>query len=106
MTKLRLSAKAWCSASGVVSAARSQEALIAEGFPLTQQLHAKCLVVHVSGSSETGADRQCLHFLAQQAEGSKAEFLGLTGDDVADTLLEAARIHNVTNLILGWGNRR
>src|SRR5262249_4079923 len=74
-----------------VSAARSQERLIAEGHRIARRLQSDCLVVHVQSSSESDADRDCLHMLARQADALKADFLNVVGEDVADTLLEYAR---------------
>jgi two-component system sensor histidine kinase KdpD len=89
-----------------VSASKTQQPLIAEGARLAQRLQAECLVAHVQRSSENEADRGCLYSLAKQAEALEVEFLNVTGDDVADTLLECAHTNNVTKLILGHGTRR
>jgi two-component system sensor histidine kinase KdpD len=89
-----------------VSAAKTQERLIAEGIRLTQRLQAECLVVHVQEPSDSDdASRECVRSLAQQAEERKAEFINLPGDDVAEALLECARTRNVTKLVLGHGTR-
>jgi two-component system sensor histidine kinase KdpD len=89
-----------------VSAAKSQERLIAEGFRTAQRLQAECLVVHVQSSDEGDADRECLRSLARQAETLKIEFLNVVGDDVEETLLECARANDTTKLVLGHGTRR
>jgi two-component system sensor histidine kinase KdpD len=89
-----------------VSAAKSQERLIAEGFRTAQRLQAECLVVHVQRSDEGDADQECLRSLARQAEALKIEYLNVVGDDVAEILLECARANNVTKLVLGHGTRR
>ncbi len=89
-----------------VSAAKTQERLIAEGTRLAQRLQAECLVVHVQQlSDDDDASRECVRSLAQQAEERKAEFINLAGDDVAEALLECARTRNVTKLVLGHGTR-
>src|SRR6266436_4117958 len=86
-----------------VSAAKTQERLIAEGIRLTQRLQAECLVVHVQVPSDSDdASRECVRSLAQQAEERKAEFINLPGDDVAEALLECARTRNVTKLVALW----
>jgi two-component system sensor histidine kinase KdpD len=89
-----------------VSAARTQEPLIAEGARLAHRLQAECLVLHVQQSSESEADRECTRALARQAEGLKLEFLNVAGGEVADTVLEWARTNNVTKLVLGHRSRR
>jgi two-component system, OmpR family, sensor histidine kinase KdpD len=89
-----------------ISAAKSQERLIAEGFHTARRLQAECLVVHVQRSDEGDADRECLSSLGRLAEALKIEFLNLVGDDVAETLLEGARANNVTKLVLGYGSQR
>jgi two-component system, OmpR family, sensor histidine kinase KdpD len=89
-----------------VSAAKTQERLIAEGTRLAQRLQAECLVVHVQEPSDSDdASRECVRSLAQQAEERKAEFINLPGDDVAEALLECARTRNVTKLVIGHGTR-
>jgi len=91
-----------------VSAAKTQERLIAEGIRLTQRLQAECLVVHCPGAERivTMRSRECVRSpRAQQAEERKAEFINLPGDDVAEALLECARTRNVTKLVLGHGTR-
>jgi two-component system sensor histidine kinase KdpD len=89
-----------------VSAAKTQERLIAEGTRLAQRLQAECLVVHVQEPGDIDdASRECVRFLAQQAEERKAEFINIPGDDVAEALLECARTRNVTKLVLGHGTR-
>jgi two-component system sensor histidine kinase KdpD len=85
-----------------VSAAKTQERLIAEGIRLAQRLQAECLVVHVQVPDDND-DRECVHYLAQQAEERKAEFINIPGDNVAEALLECARTRNVTRLVLGHG---
>ena len=89
-----------------VSAAESQERLIADGFRMAQGLQADCLVVHVQRPDEDDTDRVRFRSLARQAEALKIEFLNVVGDDVAETLLECARTNNVTKLVLGLGTRR
>ena len=89
-----------------VSAAKSQERLIAEGFRMAQRLQAECLAVHVQRPDEGDADRERLRSLARQAEVLQIEFLNVVGDDVAETLLECARTNNVTKLVLGHGSWR
>jgi two-component system sensor histidine kinase KdpD len=89
-----------------VSAANTQQPLIAEGARLAQRLHADCLVVHVQRSSENEADREGLYSLARQAEALELEFINVTGDDVAEALLECAHANNVTKLVLGHGTWR
>jgi two-component system, OmpR family, sensor histidine kinase KdpD len=89
-----------------VSAAGSQERLIAEGHRIARRLQADCLVVHVQTLKESDEEREYLHVLARQADALKTEFLNVVGEDVADTLLEYARANNVTKLVLGHGTRR
>lgn len=88
-----------------VSAAETQESLIAEGSRIAQCLHAECIVVYVRKSGEVDADREALQLLARQATALKIEFLNVVGDKVVDALLECVRINNVTKLVLGFGAR-
>jgi two-component system, OmpR family, sensor histidine kinase KdpD len=85
-----------------VSAAKTQERLIAEGTRLAQRLQAECLVVHVQESNDSD-DAESVRYLALRAEERKAEFINIPGDDVAEALLECARTRNVTRLVLGHG---
>ena len=89
-----------------VAAGESQQPLIAEGARLAQRLQAACLVVHVQRSSESEADLEILSSLARQADALEVEFLNVTGDDVAEALLECAHANNVTKVVLGYGKRR
>lgn len=89
-----------------VSADRDQERLIAEGHRIARRLKADCMVVHVQTSRESDEDRAHLHALARRADSLATDFLNLNGEDIADTLLEYARINNVTKVIVGHGSRR
>src|ERR1700733_9197316 len=53
-----------------VSAAKTQERLVAEGTRLAQRLQAECLVVHVQEPNDID-DAECVRYLAQQAEERK-----------------------------------
>ena len=86
-----------------VSAAKTQERLIAEGTRLAQRLQAECFVVHVQEPNDND-DAECVRYLAQQAEERKVEFINIPGDDVAEALLECARTRNATRLVLGHGS--
>lgn len=89
-----------------VSAARTQQSLIAEGARLARQLQAECLVLHVQQADEDETEQESLRGLARQTEGLKLEFLNVAGGEIADTIVDWARTNNVTKLILGHRSRR
>ncbi|SDR58508.1 two-component system, OmpR family, sensor histidine kinase KdpD [Rhizobiales bacterium GAS113] len=90
-----------------VSADKSQERLILEGSRLAQRLQAEWSVVHIDRPEITPAQtaREHIRELAKHAERLGAEFLNISGGDVAEALLDCARTRNATKLILGQGTR-
>jgi len=91
-----------------VSADKSQERLILEGSRLAHRLQAEWVVVHVERPEVTPdeSSRETVSTLARQVESLGAEFLNISGGDVAEALLDCARTRNATKLILGTGTRR
>ncbi|MBK0019291.1 sensor histidine kinase KdpD [Kosakonia sp. S42] len=86
-----------------VSADCSQEVLIREGARLAQYLQAKCVVVHVDqplATTEFGS-KDALSYLARCTQYAGGEFASISGQDIAQTILNYAKQRNVTKLIMG-----
>jgi two-component system, OmpR family, sensor histidine kinase KdpD len=91
-----------------VGADPAQERLVLEGSRLAQRLRAEWIVVHVEQPQATPnqAKRKHVLELAKQAESLGAEFLNISGGDIAEALLDCARTRNATKLILSHNARR
>jgi two-component system, OmpR family, sensor histidine kinase KdpD len=91
-----------------VSADKSQERLILEGSRLAHRLQAEWIVAHVERPEVTPDEiaKETVNALARQANALGAEFLNISGGDVAEALLDCARTRNATKLLLGTGTRR
>ncbi|HEY7291864.1 MAG TPA: hypothetical protein VH583_18640 [Vicinamibacterales bacterium] len=88
----------------VITPDPSSAALIRRGRRVADYLRAECLAVHVSKTGdmrgETAAERESLERHLNFARGLQIEARTLAGADMAETIVNFARLHNVTQIFV------
>jgi two-component system, OmpR family, sensor histidine kinase KdpD len=88
----------------VIGTDPSSAALIRRGRRVADYLRAECLAVHVSPTADcsdlTGQERENLDRHLNFARGLQIETRVLQGRDVAETVVNFARLHGVTQIFI------
>ncbi len=81
--------------------------LVRRGYQLAKRLGGELWVVHVKPPSVllTDADQAAVDTLRRLTDELEGDFVELGGDDVAQTVIEFARTHQVTFIVLGQSAR-
>ncbi len=90
----------------VIGADPSSAALIRRGRRVADYLRAECLAVHVSTTADrtlTQAEQEQLERHLNFARGLQIETRVLEGQDVAETAVNFARLHGVTQIFISRG---
>jgi two-component system sensor histidine kinase KdpD len=88
----------------VITPDPSSAALIRRGRRVTDYLRAECLAVHVAKAAdakgETAGEHESLERNLNFARGLQIEARTLEGADMAETIVNFARLHNVTQIFV------
>jgi two-component system, OmpR family, sensor histidine kinase KdpD len=89
-----------------VTGAPGTDALLRRAARLAARLKSELHVVHVTGdTSSVGSNKEAVDALRQLADDLGAQWDDLTADDPAQAIVEYARKHQITQIVLGSSRR-
>jgi two-component system sensor histidine kinase KdpD len=88
-----------------VTAAPGSDALLRRAARLAARLKSELHVVHVTGDTSVPSDRKTIDALRQLSTDLGAEWDSLAADDPAAAIVEYAKKHQITQIVLGSSRR-
>ena len=88
-----------------VTAAPGSDSLLRRAARLAARLKSELHVVHVTGEASVSSDRPTIDGLRQLSKDLGAEWDSLAADDPAAAIVEYAKKHQITQIVLGSSRR-